>query len=250
MQGRVAFVSGGGSGMGQAAARLLAREGARVAVVDISEVGAGETTAQIVRDGGEAIAVQADVTRESDVQAAVEETLERFERIDTLLACAGVAGPHDRITDVTVEAWDDTMAVNVRGVFLCAKHCIPTMQAQGGGTVVIIASDSAYVASPNMTAYCASKGAVLMLTKALAVDHADDNIRVNCVSPSVVDTPMVRNLFDAGDRDLSEFGLPQVHTADSIAEKLLFLASDESAGVRGASLVVDFGGLAKSTFPV
>jgi dihydroanticapsin dehydrogenase len=250
LENRVAFVSGAGSGMGRAAARLFAREGAGVAAVDLSETGASETAAQIAAGGGEALVVRADVTREDDVKAAVEQTLARFGRIDTLLACAGVAGPHDRITELTVEEWDGVMAVNVRGVFLCAKHCIPPMLAQGGGTIVIIASDSAYVASPNMTAYCASKGAVLMLTKALAVDHADDNIRVNCVSPSVVDTPMVRNLFDAGDRDLSEFGLPLVHTADSIAEKLLFLASDESGGMSGASLVVDFGGLAKSTFPV
>jgi NAD(P)-dependent dehydrogenase (short-subunit alcohol dehydrogenase family) len=250
MEGRVAFVSGAGSGMGRAAARHFAREGARVAVIDISQPGARETAAQIVRDGGQSLAVQADVTRESDVKAAVEETLERFERIDTLLACAGVPGPFERVTGVTVEAWDYVMAVNVRGVFLCAKHCIPAMQAQGGGSVVIIASDSSYVAAPNMTAYCASKGAVLMLTRALAVDHADDNIRVNCVCPSVVDTPMVRDALGAGDRDLSEFGLPQVHSADSIAEKLLFLASEESAGVNGTSLVVDFGGLAKSTFPV
>ena len=250
LQGRVAFISGAGSGMGQAAARLFAREGARVAVVDITEIGANETAAQIGRDGGQALAVQADVTRESEVEAAVEQTLERFERIDTLLACAGVTGPFERVTDVTVEAWDHVMAVNVRGVFLCAKHCLPPMQAQGGGSVVIIASDSSFVAAPNMTAYCASKGAVLMLTRALAVDHADDNIRVNCVCPSVVDTPMARGALSAGDRDLSEFGLPQVHSADSIAEKLLFLASEESAGVNGTSLIVDFGGLAKSTFPV
>jgi NAD(P)-dependent dehydrogenase (short-subunit alcohol dehydrogenase family) len=250
LEGRVAFVSGAGSGMGRAAARHFAREGARVAVIDISQPGARETAAQIVSDGGQSLAVQADVTRESDVKAAVEETLERFERIDTLLACAGVPGPFERVTGVTVEAWDYVMAVNVRGVFLCAKHCIPAMQAQGGGSVVIIASDSSYVAAPNMTAYCASKGAVLMLTRALAVDHADDNIRVNCVCPSVVDTPMARDALGAGDRDLSQLGLPQVHSADSIAEKLLFLASEESAGLNGTSLVVDFGGLAKSTFPV
>jgi len=195
--------------------------------------------------------VRADVTREADVQTAVAATLERFGRLDILLACAGIALPLAKVTDLSVEDWDRVMAVNARGVFLSAKHCIPPMRAQGGGAIVIIASDSAYVAAPDMAPYCASKGAALMLTRALSVDHAADNIRVNCVSPSVVDTPMARAALGAGpDDDLADFGLPEVHSAESVAEKLLFLASDESAGISGESLVIDFGGLAKSTFPV
>jgi NAD(P)-dependent dehydrogenase (short-subunit alcohol dehydrogenase family) len=250
LQERVAFVSGAGSGMGRAAAFRFAREGAGVAAADISLASASETVNQIVAAGGEAIALHADVTSDLEVEAAVGATLARFGRLDVLLACAGVAAPFEPVTRLTVDQWEHVMAVNVRGVFLCAKHCIPPMQTQGGGTIVAIASDSAYVATPNQAVYCASKGAVLMLTRALAVDHAGDNIRINCVCPSVVDTPMVRSIFDAGDRDLADFGLPQVHTPESIAEKLLFLASDESAGISGTSLVIDFGGLARSTFPV
>jgi dihydroanticapsin dehydrogenase len=206
--------------------------------------------ASIEGRGGEAIPVVADVTREADVEAAVAATVDRFGGLDILLACAGVTGQFGKVTSVTVDEWDRVMAVNVRGVFLCAKHCIPPMQQAGGGSIVVMASDSSFVASPDMALYCASKGAVLMLTRALAVDHEDDNIRVNCVCPSIVDTPMARSALDAGDRDLAELGVPQVHTAESIAEKLLFLASDEAAGVNGTSLVVDFAGLAKSTFPV
>jgi dihydroanticapsin dehydrogenase len=236
--------------MGAAAAVRFAREGAGIAAVDIDLESARETAAQIAAEGGEALPVRADVTREAEVGQAVAATLERFGRLDILLACAGVTAPFCKVTDLAVEDWDRLMAVNVRGVFLAAKHCIPPMRTHGGGTIVIIASDSAYVAAPDMAAYCASKGAVLMLTRALAVDHEADNIRVNCVSPSIVDTPMARAALGAGDRDLAELGVPQVHTAESIAEKLLFLASDEAAGINGESLVVDFAGLAKSTFPV
>jgi dihydroanticapsin dehydrogenase len=251
LQGRVAFVTGSGSGMGRAAAVLFAREGARIAAVDIDEASAGATAASIEAGGGEAIPVRADVTLEEDVRAAVAATLERYGQLDVLLACAGIALPLAKVTEVSVEEWDRVMAVNARGVFLCAKHCIPPMRARGGGSIVVIASDSAYVAAPDMAPYCASKGAALMLTRALSVDHAADNIRVNCVSPSVVDTPMARTSVGAGPGDdLADFGLPEVHTAESVAEKLLFLASDESAGINGESLVVDFGGLAKSTFPV
>jgi dihydroanticapsin dehydrogenase len=234
--------------MGRAAAIRFASEGAQIAVADISEPDASETADRIVSRGGEAVAVGVDVTSDEDVAAAVKATLARFGRIDVLLACAGVAAPFEPVTSLTVDEWEHVMSVNVRGVFLCAKHCIPPMQAQGGGSIVVIASDSSYVATPNQAVYCASKGAVLMFTRALAVDHADDNIRVNCVCPSVVDTPMVRRIFGPG--DLADHGLPQVHTAESIAEKLLFLASDESAGISGTSLVIDFGGLARSTFPV
>jgi dihydroanticapsin dehydrogenase len=248
LDNRVAFVTGAGSGMGRAACLRLARAGARIAAVDLDEDGARETAAAIAEESGQALAVRADVTSEAEVEAAVGETLTRFGKIDVVLACAGVSGPFGNITSVSVEEWDHVMAVNVRGVFLAVKHCIPPMQAQGGGMIVIIASDSSYVAAPQMAAYCASKGAVLMLTRALAVDHAEDNIRVNCVSPSIVDTPMARAAL--GTEELATLGLPGVHTPESIADKLLFLASDESAGINGESLVIDFGGLAKSTFPV
>ena len=250
LQDRVAFITGGGSGLGRAAALRFAREGALVSVVDVSEAGGQETARLIEAAGGRGWFLRADVTREAEVAAAVQATHQRHGRVDVLVACAGVPGPAGPISQVNADDWDAVMAVNVKGVYLAAKHCIPHMQAQGGGRIVVIASDSSFVAAPNMAAYCASKGAVLMLVRALAVDHGKDNICVNCVCPSIVDTPMVRREVGASPTDdLAQFGLDQVHRPEDVVNHLLFLASDEATNMNGAALMVDFGGLARSTFP-
>jgi dihydroanticapsin dehydrogenase len=250
LMGRVSLVTGGGSGLGRACAVRFAKEGSKVAVVDISETGGRGTVEQIKAAGGEATFVRADVTRETEVEAAVAATLKRYGKLDVLAACAGIAGPTAHITEYSAAEWDKVFAVNVRGVFLAAKHCLPPMRKQRSGNIVIIASDSAFVAGLNQVAYCASKGAALLLTRALAVDCAAEGIRVNCVCPSIADTPMVRSYLGAkpGD-DLKKFGLDRVHSPDVIAGHMLFLASDESANMNGHALVIDFGGLAKSTFP-
>lgn len=245
MSGRVGIVTGAASGIGLAATRRLAAEGVRVAALDLDLAGAEAALA-----GAEGIALRCDVTDEAQVEAAVAATVERFGRLDLLIACAGHPGPVTPLADVRVEDWDSVFAINVKGVWLSCKHAIRAMRPNGGGAIAIMASDSSYVASPGIGAYCASKGAVLMFARALATDHGPEGIRVNCVSPSIVDTPMPRLTLDAGDRPLSEFGVPDWHTADEIAGHLVYLCSDACRGLNGSSIVADFGGMARSTFPV
>jgi dihydroanticapsin dehydrogenase len=247
MEGRVALVTGAASGIGRAAVRRLAAEGARVAAVDLDLAGAEAALAEAGADG---VALQCDVTREAEVAAAVTATVDRLGRLDALLACAGHPGPVTPLADVEEADWDVVFDVNVKGVWLCCKHAIRAMRPRGGGAIVIMASDSSFVSSPGIGAYCASKGAVLMLVRSLATDHGPEGIRTNCVAPSIVDTPMPRLTLGAGDRPLSEFGVDDWHTADEIAGHLVYLCTDAARGMNGSALVADFGGMAKSTFPV
>jgi dihydroanticapsin dehydrogenase len=247
MEGRVALVTGAASGIGRAAVRRLGTEGARVAAVDLDLAGA---EAALAEGGADGVALQCDVTKEREVAAAVVATVDRLGRLDALLACAGHPGPVTPLADVEEADWDIVFDVNVKGVWLCCKHAIRAMRPRGGGAIVIMASDSSFVSSPGIGAYCASKGAVLMLVRSLATDHGPEGIRTNCVAPSIVDTPMPRLTLGAGDRPLSEFGVPDWHTADEIAGHLVYLCTDAARGMNGSALVADFGGMAKSTFPV
>lgn len=250
MAGRTALITGAASGIGLASTARFASEGAAIAAVDLDLEGARRAADAIGAQGGRAIAIACDVTREAEVEAAVAQTLDAFGRLDALVACAGHPGPVTPLADVEEHDWDVVFDVNVKGVWLCAKHAIRAMRPAGGGTIAVMASDSSFVAAPGIGAYCASKGAVLMLVKSLATDHAAEGIRTNAVAPSIVDTPMPRLTLGAGDRDLSEFGVPDWHTADEIAGHLLYLCSDAARGLNGTALVADFGGMARSTFPV
>lgn len=247
MEGRVALVTGAASGIGRAAVRRLAVEGGRIAAVDLDPAGAATALEEAGADG---IAVACDVTVEGDVAAAVARTVGELRGLDALLACAGHPGPVTPLADVTEHDWDVVFDVNVKGVWLCCKHAIRAMRPRGGGAIAVMASDSSFVAAPGIGAYCASKGAVLMLVKSLATDHGPEGIRTNCVAPSIVDTPMPRLTLGAGDRPLSDFGVPDWHTADEIAGHLVYLCSDAARGMNGSALLADFGGIAKSTFPV
>ena len=250
LQGRVALVTGGGGGIGQATSLLLAQEGAAVAVIDVNESAAATTAEEIRGTGGRAIAVTADVSSEQDVQAAVERAVREFGSLHILFNNAGII----RRTSVlggAIEEWDRVVAVNLRGVFLMSRFAIPHIAESGGGAVVNTGSGWGLVGGGGAASYCATKAAVVNLTRAMAIDHAKENIRVNCVCPGDTDTGMLASegqqlgvaheefLQESGDRPLGRVGRPE-----EIAQAVLYLASDRSSFVTGTTLVVDGGGLA------
>ncbi len=250
LEGRRAFVTGGASGIGRATCEQLATEGAAVAVVDLDAEGAEAVAAAIRATGGSAAAIRCDVASGPDCERAVAEAVGRLGGLDLVVNCAGIIQRAD-VVETTEEEWDRVMAVNVRSVFLTGKHAIPVMAASGGGAIVNIGSGWGMKGGDRAASYCASKGAVVNLTRAMAIDHGPQGIRVNCVSPGDTDTPMLRTearqlgvaeaafLASSAERPLARLGTPR-----DIARAVVFLASDDSAWVTGATLVVDGGGLA------
>jgi NAD(P)-dependent dehydrogenase (short-subunit alcohol dehydrogenase family) len=250
LAGKVALITGGASGIGQATALLFAREGAAVSVVDLDEAGGQAIVHKIVREGGQAIFVPCDVSRAADCQRAVQQTVEEFGGLDILFNNAGIIR-RATVLETSEEEWDRVMAVNAKSVFLLSKYAIPIMAEAGGGVIINTASGWGLVGGRKAAAYCASKGAVVLLTKALALDHGGQNIRVNCICPGDTDTPMLRDeawqlgesderfLAAAAQRPLQRIGQP-----DDIAQAALYLASNASSFVTGTALVVDGGGLA------
>jgi NAD(P)-dependent dehydrogenase (short-subunit alcohol dehydrogenase family) len=245
-----ALITGGASGIGRATALLFAREGAAVAVADLDETG-GQAVAQTIADeGGQVIFVPCDVTRAADCQRAVRLAVEELGGLDVLFNNAGIIR-RATVLDTTEEEWDRVMAVNVKSIFLLSKYAIPVMAQAGGGAIVNTASGWGLVGGRNAVSYCASKGAVVNMTRAMALDHGEQNIRVNCICPGDTDTPMLRDearqlgasdedfMTEAADRPLRRIGRPE-----DIAQAALYLASDAASFVTGAALVVDGGGLA------
>ena len=250
LENQVALVTGGASGIGRATAALLAREGAAVAVVDLDGVGAQTVAHQIEAGGGRVIAVRCDVSQAADCERAVGETIGAFGGLDILFNNAGIIRRADLI-DTTEEEWDRVMAVNAKSIFLMSKYALPFMMEKGGGVIVNTASGWGLVGGRNAIAYCASKAAVVNMTRAMALDHGHQNIRVNCICPGDTDTAMLRDearqlgqsdeqfLQGAADRPLQRIGWPE-----DIAQAVLYLVSDASSFVTGTALVVDGGGLA------
>ncbi|HEY73560.1 MAG TPA: SDR family oxidoreductase [Thermoflexia bacterium] len=245
-----ALITGGASGIGRATALLFAREGAVVAVADLDEAGAQAVAREIADDGGRAIAVRCDVSQTADCQRAVQQTVEELGGLDILFNNAGIIRRAD-VLETTEEEWERVMAVNVKSVFLMSKYAIPVMAQAGGGVIVNTGSGWGLVGGANAVSYCASKGAVVNMTRAMALDHGAQNVRVNCVCPGDTDTGMLRNearqlgaseeefLLEAAERPLKRIGRPE-----DIAQAVLYLVSDAASFVTGATLVVDGGGLA------
>jgi len=249
---KVALITGGASGIGRATARLFASVGAAVAVVDL-DVAGGETVArEITGRGGRALFVPGDVSQTEDCQEAVDRTVAALGGVDVLFNNAGIIR-RSTVLEISEEEWDRVMAVNLKSVYLMSRYAIPVMAAAGGGSIINTSSGWGLAGGRRAVSYCASKGAVVLLTKAMALDHGGQNIRVNCICPGDTDTPMLREeaeqLGEPIDRFLAEAAqrpLSRVLEPEHIAQAALYLASDASSSVTGISLVVDGGGLAGS----
>ncbi|MEO7148131.1 MAG: SDR family oxidoreductase [Terrimesophilobacter sp.] len=250
LDGKRSIVTGGAGGIGSATARAFAKDGARVAVVDINEDAAKQVVADIRAFGGEAIAIGADVSSESDVERVIVTVVSAFGGIDVLFNNAGIIR-RTTVVETEVEEWDRVFAVNVRSIFLMCKHAVPIMATEGGGAIVNTGSGWGLKGGGRAISYCASKGAVVNMTRALAIDHGAQGIRVNSVNPGDVNTGMLKEearqlsadlgafLAESADRPLGRMGEPE-----EVAAAVVWLASDASSYVTGAALVVDGGGIA------
>jgi len=250
LAGKIAIVTGGASGIGRATAELFALEGASVVVADVNEQAGRAATELIAKSGGRACFERADVTLADDCRRLVDRALREFGRIDILLNNAGIIR-RATILDLSEEDWDRVMAVNVKSIYLLSREVIPHMQKSGGGSIINTASGWGLAGGMRAAVYCASKGAVVLLTKAMALDHGPQKIRVNCICPGDTDTGMLRSeakqLGEPSDHFLEEAAkrpLGRVGSPAEIAHAVLYLASDASSFVTGAALVVDGGGLA------
>ena len=250
LKDKVALITGGASGIGRATALLFAQEGAAVMVADI-DTEMGQSVVQEIQSlGRRAGFSHCDVTLAEHCRLAVDATLEQFGRLDILFNNAGIIRRAD-VIETTEDEWDRVLAVNLKSIFLMSKFAIPVMIKAGGGSIINTSSGWGLKGGPKAVSYCASKGAVVNMTRAMAIDHGAQNIRVNCICPGDVDTPMLRHearqlgqpeaefLTEAAIRPLRRYGQPL-----EIAQAVLYLASSTSSYVTGAALVVDGGGLA------
>ncbi|HJU17779.1 MAG TPA: SDR family oxidoreductase [Stellaceae bacterium] len=243
--GKIAFVTGAANGIGRAAALAFAREGASVVVADVSEEGNRETARMIEEAGGRARAVRCDVTRAEDVKAALDKAVEAFGRLDFAFNNAGVEQPIMPAADVTEEAWDRIVNIDLRGVFLCMKYEILLMLKQGGGAIVNTSSGAGVKGIVGQAAYCAAKFGIVGLTKAAALDYAKANIRINAVCPGIIETPMMER-FSGGtpegwQRVIAQEPVGRMGKPEEIAAAVVWLCSDAAAFVVGHAMVIDGG---------
>jgi NAD(P)-dependent dehydrogenase (short-subunit alcohol dehydrogenase family) len=246
---KVALVTGAASGIGRATALAFAREGASVAVADVTEPAGNETVALIQKAGGTAKFFRCDVSKDADVEKLVRDVVAAFGRLDFAHNNAGIEGKQAKTADCTEETWDRTIAINLKGVWLCMKHEIPQMLKQGGGAIVNTASVAGLVGFAGLPAYNASKGGVIQLTRTAALEYAKENIRVNAVCPGVIKTPMVDRFtggtpegeaaFAAGE-PVGRLGRPE-----EIATVVVWLCTDDASFVTGIPMPVDGGWVAQ-----
>jgi len=235
LKDKVALITGGASGIGQATAELFTREGAKVAVADA------------IQASGAALCLQADVSDSGQVAKMVDATLQAFGRIDILLNAAGILH-YGTVLETDEQAWNRVLSINLTGTYLCCRAVLPHMIRQGGGSIINVSSTAgAHDAIPNAAAYVASKGGVLMLTKAMAVDHAKQGVRVNALVPGATDTPMIRKVLtpEAMEGLGAQHPIGRIGRPEELAKAVLFLASDDASFVTGSAMYVDGGQTAK-----
>jgi meso-butanediol dehydrogenase / (S,S)-butanediol dehydrogenase / diacetyl reductase len=247
LAGKVALITGGGTGIGRAIALAFARERASLALAGRRLEKLKEVAGEVEKQGGTAMALECDVTRAKDAESAVRKTAERFGKLNVLVNNAGMLSVAT-VDSVSEEEWDRVMTVNLKGPFLMSRAALKEFRKAGGGAIVNIGSVLGLVAMKDRAAYCASKGGVTMLTKAMALDHAHENVRVNCICPAIVETELVKGLFDNSKEGqalrksristipLGRFGKPM-----DAAELAVFLASEESSWITGAAIPLDGG---------
>ncbi len=244
LKDKVVLVTGGGSGIGQAAVLLCAREGAKVVITDIAEADGLETERMLRKQEREGLFIHADVTKESDWREVMGVVEKKYGHLDILFNNAG-SNLMKPVTEVAEEEWDGLLALNLKGVFLGAKHAIPSMLKGGGGSIINNASTFGLIGFPNMPTYCASKGGVIALTRQLALDYAGQNIRVNsiCCGPTL--TPRLQRYLEMGETPAEDIlkGVPMGRFArpEEIAPAIVFLGSDEASYITGSALVIDGG---------
>lgn len=249
LDGKVAIVTGGGSGIGAASARLFAAEGARVGICDVDASGLDAVVREIVGSGGEAFGQVADVSDLAQVAGFVEAVVARFGGLHVLFSNAGISG-NGTVVELSEDGFDRTIAVNLRGAFLCSKYAIPQMERAGGGSIIFTASELALKGSRRNAAYTASKAGLIGMARSMALDHAEAKIRVNVLCPGPVDTPMLRRSIErhadsaAYEQTIVDETPLGIGSADEIAQVALFLASDASSYMTGSTVVADGGATA------
>ena len=249
LAGKIAIITGAAAGIGRASVLLFAREGAKIAAVDLDDVGIKTLGQEVTASGGEALAVRADVSKADEVQRVVHAVIESFGRVDILFNNVGIVA-HGKIHTISEAEWDRTMTINVKSMYLLCREVMPVFLRQGGGVILNTSSATALRSVPDRVAYSTSKGAVLALTRSMAVDYVRDHIRVNCLCPGTVDTPSFRQrmaAFPDPEEALRQFVARQpmgrLGTADEVAQAALYLVSDEAQFVTGAAFSID-GGMA------
>jgi NAD(P)-dependent dehydrogenase (short-subunit alcohol dehydrogenase family) len=249
VEGKATLVTGAASGIGRATAIALAREGAAVVVSDVDGAGAEAVAKAIAADGGTARAMRCDVTSAAEVEALVQEALDAFGRLDGAVNNAGIVATVGLLHDVALEDWERQLAVNLTGVFLCLRSELPVMRRQGSGSIVNVSSGAGVIGAPGLGPYCATKHAILGLTKTAALENAAAGVRVNAICPGSTDTPMLRGFMDRSDaaRKMILSSVPggRLGTPEELAEAVVWLLSDRASYVNGESLLVDGGAVAR-----
>jgi NAD(P)-dependent dehydrogenase (short-subunit alcohol dehydrogenase family) len=242
---KVALITGAASGMGKSAALIFAKEGARIAAVDIDTAQVQQTAAEITQNGGQALALRADVSKSEDVQKMVEDTVAHFGTLNIVYNNAGIEGESNFLANMTEEQFDRVIAINLRGVFLGMKYALPHLVKAGGGSIINQASIAGLVAARGGAGYCASKAGVIAMTKVAALEYGRYNIRVNSICPGAIETPMAQRIRKGAPPNPKAIQrisvLGRMAEPEEIAKVALFLASDDSSFATGAPFIIDGG---------